>query len=161
MSDPRPRGRKLLVWLTLLVLAFGGGAGWQFTKAQAARAETREAQRMLAERESELAIQRTEGLLAAATIAAQLGSYERSRQFASEFFTMAQARDADVSEETRRGLAQILESRDATITSLSRADANAALDLARLFVRYRRVTGGDPGIFDITPADTSRAESSH
>ncbi|MCI0435847.1 MAG: hypothetical protein L0271_19725 [Gemmatimonadetes bacterium] len=149
MNPEKQRGRMLLVWPALIVLAFGGGAGWQFTKVQAAREETREAQRQLAEQESELIKHRTEGVLAAATIAAQLGSFERSRQFTSDFFTMLQSRTDSLPAETRSALAQILEGRDAMITALSRNEAGAALELARLFVRYRRATGGDPGIIEL------------
>jgi len=152
MTDDKSRSRKkLVVWLALLVLTFVAGAGWQFTKARAARAETRAAQAQLAQRDSEQLTLRTEGVLAAATIAAQLGSYERSRQLASDFFTMVQSRADSLPAETRQALAQIMDVRDATITALSRADASAALELARLFVRYRRATGGDPGIIEITP----------
>ena len=164
MTDqtPRANGKKRLVWLVLLALTFVGGAGWQFTKVRAARAETRAVQAQLAQRDSELLTQKTEGVLAAATIAAQLGSYERSRQLASDFFTMVQSRADSLPAETRQALARIMDVRDATITSLSRSDANAALELARLFVRYRRAMGGDPGIIEITPitpTDTTRAPS--
>jgi hypothetical protein len=151
------RQRTALLCVLLVGLSFGVGSGWQFTRAYAARQETAAVRDQLATAQRELAIQRLEGALAAATIAAQLGSYERGRQFASDFFTGLQAALDSAAATARPVLQELLAHRDQTITALSRAEPGIAFELARMFVRYRGATGGDPGIIEIgSRPDTSR-----
>jgi hypothetical protein len=93
-----------------------------------------------------------EAALAAATIATQLGSFERGRVFASDFFTMIQENGDSVPVLEDPQVQQLLELRDATITALSRGEAGIAQELARMFVIFRAATGGDPTIIELTPS---------
>lgn len=152
------RKRLALLIAVFLLIAFFIGAGWQFQHARAARAETAAAMQRIGELERERGVQRVEASLAAATIAAQLGSYERGRAFASEFFTTIQQNADSIAALADPKVQQLLSRRDATITALSRSEAGIARELARMFVIFRAATGGDPGIIELTPAagDTLR-----
>ncbi|MGH7502637.1 MAG: hypothetical protein ACREL7_12890 [Longimicrobiales bacterium] len=145
------RKRVVLLFAVFALLAFGIGAGWQFTQARAARAERDAAQQQVAQLERETAVHRAEGALAAATIATQLGSFERGRVFASEFFTALQENADTASSLADPQVQSFLALRDQTITALSRAEPGTAVELARMFVRFRSATGGDPGIIELTP----------
>jgi hypothetical protein len=145
------RQRVALLIGIFLLLAFGVGAGWQFTHARAARAETEAARQQIAELERERSVRRAEAALAAATIAAQLGSFERGRAFASEFFTMLQEDADSVPALATEQVQQLLSRRDVTITALSRGEPGIATELARMFVLFRAATGGDAGIIELTP----------
>lgn len=145
------RQRLVLLFIVFVVIAFGVGAGWQFQKARAARAETEAARAQIAELERERAVQRAEAALAGATIAAQLGSFERGRVFASDFFTILQDNPDSIPALANPQVQQLLGRRDATITALSRGDAGVAQELARMFVIFRAATGGNPAIIELTP----------
>jgi hypothetical protein len=145
------RKRLVLLFVVFVVIAFGVGAGWQFQHARAARAETGTARAQIAELERERSVQRAEAALAASTIAAQLGSFERGRVFASEFFTMIQENGDSIPALANPQVQQLLDRRDATIAALSRGDTGIAQELARMFVIFRAATGGNPAIIELTP----------
>jgi hypothetical protein len=127
--------RVVLAAVIAGVVGFALGAGWQFTSARgyANRLTTTQA---------DLTFQRLEATLGAATVEAQRGSYELARQLASSFFTGLQ-QDLDRAPTDEQPFRDILESRDAVITALSRSDPQSGSMLAQLFVRYR-IAMGEP-----------------
>jgi hypothetical protein len=150
-----PRTRTVLISAIFALLAFVVGAAWQFTQARAARAQAEAAELQVVELQRQLDIFRVDGSLAAATIAAQLGGFERSRVFASEFFTALQAETDSLAPLNQPQIRAILGRRDSIITALSRAEPGIALELARTYVRFRGAVGGDPGIIELTPLPDS------
>lgn len=138
-TTPRPRwtlyGAAAVLALLLLVI------GWQVIRAN--RLEAR------------LAVATTEATLGAAALEAQRGSYEVARQLASEFFTQLQASVNDSPSDVRPQLNTILGQRDATITMLSRNDAQSAEVLARMFTQYRTALHG-PAAAPAPPMSTGQ-----
>lgn len=132
------RMRTILIAVGAAVVAFTAGALWQNASARGYAERLDVTQR-------DLTYQRLEATLGAATIEAQRGSYELARQLASEFFTELQAELATASAEPPPAFQEILASRDAMITALSRADAQSGSMLARLFLRYRLALGEPVG----------------
>lgn len=117
-----------------VVLAFLIGFGWQYTRAIGYRGR-------LDQTKQTLTFQRLEATLGAATVEAQRGSYEPSRQFASDFFTGLQRDIGDAPASSTAALRSILSQRDAVITGLSRADPQSGNVLADLFEQYRAALG--------------------
>lgn len=127
------------VVLTAVVAALIGfmiGAVWQYTSARgyADRLDVAE---------TDLAFQRTEATLGAATIEAQRGSYELARQLASDFFSSLQQHVERAPADQQPAFREMLERRDAMITALSRSDPQSGSMLAQLFMRYR-IAMGEP-----------------
>lgn len=120
------------------MIGFGIGAFWQYTNAR-----TQAQHRAAVERD--LAFQTLEATLGAATIEAQRGSYEISRQLASDFFSGLQRELGRAPGEARAALEEISQQRDAMITALSRSDPQAGAMLAQLFTRYRIAMGKPVG----------------
>jgi hypothetical protein len=118
------------------IVAFAIGALWQYSSARSYADR-------LATTDSALAFQRLEATLGAATIEAQRGSHEISRQLASDFFSGLQSEIGRADGERRLAFQDILQRRDAMITSLSRSDPQAGAMLAQLFTRYR-IAMGEP-----------------
>lgn len=134
------------------IVAFAIGALWQYSSARGYADQ-------LATTDSELAFQRLEATLGAATIEAQRGSYEISRQLASDFFSGLQSEISRADGEQRLAFQEILQRRDAMITSLSRSDPQAGAMLAQLFTRFRIAMGEPVGPMDTT--STPEAPSPH
>lgn len=127
------------------ILAFAIGALWQYGNARSHADQ-------LAATDRALTFQRLEATLGAATIEAQRGSYEISRQLASDFFGGLQAEIGRADADRRTAFHEILQQRDAMITSLSRSDPQAGPMLAQLFTRYRIAMGEPVGPTDGTLA---------
>lgn len=147
--------RHFLFAAIAVVLAFGIGAAWQFNAANRARAELADVRTELEATRLDLVFDRLEATLAMATIASQLGNFERARQLTSEFFTGLQERSAAAPETAQSIFSEILGGRDGTITLLSRAQPEAGLELARMLSGYRRALGRDGG--DLTPSGPAAA----
>ncbi|HUF69411.1 MAG TPA: hypothetical protein VMM79_12280 [Longimicrobiales bacterium] len=147
-----PKTRNILIVIVTLVVAFGIGAAWQFTQANRARTELANTSAELDGVRYELTLERLHSTLALATVAAQLGNYEAARSMASDFYTGLQQNTGDAPEAARATFDELLRDRDATITSLSRAQPEAGLELARLLGRYRAALGRDMG--GLTPVGT-------
>lgn len=139
------RTRNILIVVVTLIVAFGIGAAWQFAQANRARTELATVEAELAGVRSELALEQLHSTLALATVAAQLGNYERARELTSDFFTGLQEHNASAPEAAQATFADILRSRDLMITSLSRAQPESGLDLARMLGRYRESLGRESG----------------
>lgn len=151
-----PRSRNAMLVVASVVVAFGAGAGWQFTQARQARTDLTATGARLESVTRDLQFQQLESELALAAVAAQLGNFERSRQLSSDFFTSLQERLDAVPEAERPSMAEILAARDATITSLSRSEPGAALELARLLARFRDAMGRDSrALAPSTPHDST------
>jgi hypothetical protein len=153
------RLRNGLVVLIGVIIAFGIGAGWQFTEARRARGALGTATTELETTRLQLEQERVQNTLALAVVAAQLGNFERSRQLASDFFTTMQNSAAQLPAGARAGVDQILAQRDATITLLSRSAPESGLHLARLLSQLRQALGGNAaGLAPAAaqPADTTR-----
>ncbi len=116
-----------------IIVAFLVGFGWQFVRAHGLSSRLDQA-------EHDLAVQRMEATLGAATIEAQRGQFEPARRLASDFFTGLQA-TVEKTPDTAAGLQQILQQRDQVITGLSRSDPQMATALSALFVQYRNAVG--------------------
>ena len=151
--------RNVLIVIATLIVAFGIGAAWQFAQANRARAELATLEAEMEGVRSELALERLHSTLALATVAAQLGNYERARQLTSDFFSGLQEHSASAPMAAQTTFDGLLGSRDAMITSLSRAQPEAGLDLARMLGRYRealgRETGGLPSGAEPMAGDTT------
>jgi len=152
-----PRSRNVVLVAGSIVIAFGAGAGWQFMQARSARASLADVTERLESTSRELEFERLEAELAMATVAAQLGNYERSRQLTSEFFTSLQSHLEESPESARPTLSELLAGRDATITSLSRAQPESGLELTRLLAQYRQAMGRDAGGLAQPPASGDTA----
>jgi hypothetical protein len=128
MPDTPARQRWTIYGAIAVILIFVAAMGWQYIRAN-----------RLA---SELAVARAAATLGASALEAQRGSFEVSRRLASDFFTQLQATVGDAPSAVRPQLAAILGQRDATITMLSRNDAQSAEVLARMFTQYRTALHG-------------------
>jgi hypothetical protein len=128
--------RTILVAAFMALVGFAVGALWQYTS-------VRDLSATLATTSGELAFQRLEATLGAATIEAQRGSYEIARQLTSSFFSGLQEQIASARGERQQAFHEILQRRDAMITALSRSDPQAGAMLAQLFLRYR-IAMGEP-----------------
>ncbi|MHB1225388.1 MAG: hypothetical protein ACYC2G_15270 [Gemmatimonadaceae bacterium] len=128
MPDTHARQRWTIYGAIVVILIFITAMGWQYVRAN-----------RLA---SELAVARAEATLGASALEAQRGSFEVSRRLASDFFTQLQATVGDAPSAVRPQLTTILGQRDATITMLSRNDAQSAEVLARMFTQYRTALHG-------------------
>lgn len=109
------------------------------------RARTGDAQSQLEEARMQLALQQHESTLAVAAIEAVRGSFEISRQLASDFFSGLQQDVNRAPEAARAEFSNILTQRDAMITALSRSDPQAAPQLIQLLIRYRLAMGEPVG----------------
>jgi hypothetical protein len=145
------RGRAILIAVAAVVIAFGSGFGWQYTRA-------RRLEGQLAVVERRLDFMTMEATLAAAAVTAQRGGHDEALRMTSEFFTALQQREALAPPETREQLAAILAQRDATISQLARSDPAAADHLARLLAAYRVAVGGPERALPVAapPADPEK-----
>jgi hypothetical protein len=128
--------RTILIAAAAAVVAFAIGALWQYASVRS------HADRLAATTDA-LTFQRLEATLGAATIEAQRGSYEISRQLASDFFSGLQAAIGGAAPDRRQAFTEILQQRDAMITALSRYDTQSGALLAQLFTRFR-IAMGEP-----------------
>ena len=119
------------------VLAFLIGFGWQYTRAERLEQELNVAS-------TELAFQRLEGKLAAATIEADQGNYEIARQLASDFFTGLQADIPRAPDAAQQQLNVIAAQRDIIITAASRSDPQTASLIGQLYNTFRIAFGDEP-----------------
>lgn len=117
-----------------VLLAFLVGFGWQSIRASRIGDELERTERALA-------FTGLEATLGAAAIDAQRGSFEASRQSASDFFTGLQTSIDRAPAAAREELRAILAERDVTITMLSRGDPQSGDQLSRMFLRYRFALG--------------------
>lgn len=129
------RARRIGLIAAAIIVAFLVGFFWQFVRAQRASSTLETTQR-------QLAVARAEATLGAAVIEAQQGSFEKSRELASDFFTGVQQNVANAEQSVPPAVTTILSQRDSVITLLSRNDAQAATMLSRMFVEYRTAVGG-------------------
>jgi hypothetical protein len=150
-----PRVRNALIVVVVAGLSFGGGSAWQFAKARQARQERDAATAEVTDVRRQLAMEQLEATLAVATVAAQLGNFERSRQLASDFFTRLQDQAASAPAEAGTAIAGILASRDALITALSRSQPEAGLDLARTLAAFQHALGKEATVPVPMPPDTT------
>jgi hypothetical protein len=128
----------ILATAAAAIIGIAIGALWQ-------HAATRGQARELDTARHELVFLRLEATLAAATVEAQRGNYEIARQLASGFYGDLQ-REIGAAEGGQQAMfGEILQQRDATITALSRADAQSGSMLAQQFTRYRLAVGEPVG----------------
>lgn len=126
-----------LTGVVATVMAFAVGFFWQNMRA-------RSLQDKLDTANVELTFERLEATLAAATIEADRGNYEISRQLASEFFTGLQTDLPRAPQERQAELRRILAQRDAVITAASRSDPQSGSLIAQLYSTYRVAFGDAP-----------------
>jgi hypothetical protein len=142
--------RIIMVAAGAALAGFAVGALWQYSSARRHAGD-------LHRTEHVLAFTQMEATLGAATIEAQRGSYEISRQLASEFFTQLQANAGRAEQGRRSELIEILQQRDAMITALSRSDPQSGALLAQLFTRLRIAMGQPVGPTDGTASPPVQA----
>jgi hypothetical protein len=129
-----------------MIIAFAIGYGWQFIRAS-------RLERELERTRQELAVQKIEATLGVATVEAQRGAFEPARQLASEFYTRLQEVRENADEARRPEIDAILGERDATITALSRSDAQSGAILGNTLMRLRGALGEGGGASTVaTPA---------
>lgn len=138
--------RNPWVAVAAVVIAFGGGSGWQFAKARQARLERDTARQELADVQRHGAMDQLEASLAMATVAAQFGDFERGRRLASGFFAMLQEQAGTAPQTARPALNEILARRDGVITMLSRAQPESGLELAALLTWLQNALGKEPTV---------------
>lgn len=123
-----------LIAILAIIIAFGVGYVWQYTKVL-------EVQKELASTRAQLQVQKLYVELGQTAFEAQRGNYEEARREASAFFTGLQSAVDSMAADQRAQFASILAERDNVITALSRANPDAADMLSGLFARIR---GGAP-----------------
>lgn len=143
--------RGLLIAVAIL-LAFGCGFGWQYTRAQTLEGEVAAARR-------DLAFAELEATLAAAAVQAHRDDFEAARQLTSDFFTALQANIDRAPPDAREELASILGRRDQLITYLSRADPQGREMLTNTFLRYRVAIGGPERALPVPAGSADEAET--
>lgn len=129
--------RRVIIYVTLLIIAFLLGFVPMWIKA-------REYSRNLSEAEHQLNLARTQNFLASAVIDARRGDYESARQAASDFFTSLRELteiegDLALSRVQKEAMHSLLNQRDGIITLLARGDLASADRLSDLYVSYREV----------------------
>lgn len=123
-------GKGWLVAILAIIIAFGVGYGWQYTKAM-------ELQKELKATRARLQVQKLYVELGQTAFEAQRGNYEEARRDASGFFTALQSAVDSMNADQRAPFEPILAQRDNVITALSRANPDAADMLSGLFARIR------------------------
>ncbi|MGD2071756.1 MAG: hypothetical protein PVI57_24030 [Gemmatimonadota bacterium] len=151
-----PQLRNVLIVLAAVAVAFGTGAGWQFTQARQARQALDATRQDLALVQREMALERLEASIAVATVAAQIGDFERGRQLASDFFDLLQAQAGTAPQTARAGLNEILARRDRIITVLSRGQPEAGSELATVLTSLQRALGKEPTLSGPQKSDTTQ-----
>lgn len=145
-----PQLRDVLVLVAAVAVAFAAGAAWQFTQARqeldTVGQDLATARQDLALLQREGALERLEASAAVATVATQLGDFERGRQLASDFFDLLQAQTATAPPTARAALDQILARRDHIITVLSRGQPDAGSELVTLLTSLQRALGKVPSL---------------
>ncbi|HWV58088.1 MAG TPA: hypothetical protein VNZ57_11615 [Longimicrobiales bacterium] len=126
--------KRALAVAGAIVAAFLVGFLWQYTRATVLGRELRATQ-------DELALERLETTLAAATVHAYYGNFETSRQLMSQFFTDAATVPAAAPPAIRSVLATIQGQRDELITSLARSAPESGEILADYFIQLRVARG--------------------
>jgi hypothetical protein len=122
--------RGWLVAILAIIIAFGVGYGWQYTKVV-------QVQKELAATRAQLQVQTLYVELGQTAFEAQRGNYEQARREASAFFTALQSVVDSMSVDQKTPFEPILAERDNVITALSRANPDAADMLSGLFARIR------------------------
>ncbi len=140
----KPQLRNVLIIGAVAVLAFAGGAVWQFSQARQARQALDTTRQELKVIQGERAVDQLEASLTSATMAAEFGNFERSRQLASDFFDRLQEQAGTVPESARSGLGEILARRDDVITMLSRRQPESGFELATMLTSLQRALGKEP-----------------
>ncbi|MHB1192973.1 MAG: hypothetical protein ACYC6F_07975 [Longimicrobiales bacterium] len=135
-------------WMVVaaVVVAFGVGTAWQFSKARQARTELDAARQEAAGLRQQQALDRLEATLAMATVAAQFGDFERGRQLASDFFVLLQEGVDAAPGTARPAMSEMLARRDGVITMLSRAQPESGLELAGLLTWLQNALGKQPTV---------------
>lgn len=158
-SDMKPQLRSTLLVVAAVAVAFAGGAAWQFTQARHARNAHSATLRDLTLVQRERVLVGLEASVALATVAAQLGDFERARQLASDFFAGLQDNAASAPEDARSGFDEILAQRDRIITVLSRGQPEAGIEMVVLLISFQRALGKEPTISVPAPADQTTDSS--
>ena len=153
-----PRRRDALILVVSVGVAFGIGFAWQATQARQARLERDATRQEIAGIQRERGLEQVESALAMATVAAQVGDFERSRQLASDFFALLQERVGTAPAAAQSSLNDILARRDSIITVLSRANPQAGSAARRPPHRpaERARQGADAGSHRVGPLVTAR-----
>jgi vacuolar-type H+-ATPase subunit H len=131
------RIRSLLIYVSLLLLAFLIGFVPMWIK-------SRENAGSLADAQRQLSLARMENSIDSAAIYAQRGDYETARQNASDFFTLlrteaSKGADSALSQAQQDGSQLLLAQRDVIITMLARGDGASANTLSDLDVAYHKL----------------------
>jgi len=137
-----------LGWALLaVVLAFGGGAGWQYYRVL-------DVQEMLDQARAELRVERLRLGLAQAAMAAQAGEFEPARLRMSTFFTQLDESIAELPDAVAAVGDDFLSSRDEVITALSRANPEYPAILWSMLDRFETAMGSPPERLAPPAADT-------
>jgi hypothetical protein len=147
--------RNALIVVAAIVIAFGGGAAWQYTQARQARTSWQEVTQQLDGLQQQRNLDQLESTLAMAALAAGLGDFERGRQLASDYFTGLQQQVAAAAPADRGALEDVLARRDAIITELSRAEPGSGRDIAALLAAFQRALGKEPTVPPVLMGDTA------
>ncbi len=139
-------GKGWLVAILAIIIAFGVGYGWQYTKVLQLRKD-------LAATRAQLEVQTLYVELGQTAFEAQRGNYEQARREASSFFTGLQTAVDSMVPDQRTPFEPILAERDNVITALSRANPDAADMLSGLFARIR---GEAPPAMRVPAESTAR-----
>lgn len=134
-----PLGKRLLVYLLILVIGFLLGFVPMWLKARQRGKELETAQ-------AELRRTQMRSSLSAAAIDARRGDYEPARKAMSDFFTalsseVDRGQDSALDQTQREAVRPLLTQRDEIITLLARSDPAAADRLSDLDSSYRKATG--------------------
>lgn len=123
-------GKGWLVAILAIIIAFGVGYGWQYTKAV-------QLQKELKTTRAQLQVQKLYVQLGQTAFEAQRGNYDEARRDASAFFTALQSAVDSMNADQKAPFGPILAQRDNIITALARANPDAADMLSGLFARIR------------------------
>lgn len=149
-AAPGKKGHGFLWGFIAVLLAFGGGFGWQYY-------EVTQVQTELAQVRQELTVERLRVRLGQAAIAAQAGDYESARRRMSDFFTRLTDVRADLPENVVAMGDEFLADRDDIITGLSRSNPEYAGILYGMLDRFRTVAGLGEEMAPV-PAEPGMAE---
>jgi len=141
-SGWQDRGRRLIVYVAVLLIVFLAGFVPMWLKSRTTASERDAAQ-------ASLQVSNLQNLLASAAIDARRGEYEPARQAASDFFTKLQIEidrgSGSVFNEAQRNvLRSLFAGRDDAITLLARSDPASADRLVDLYTKYRQAIAGAP-----------------
>ena len=134
-----PLGKRLLIYLLLLVIGFllGFVPMWLTARQRSKELETTR---------TELRRSQMQGALSGAALDARRGDYEPARKAMSDFFSalsgeVDRGEDSSLNQTQQEAVRPLLVQRDEIITLLARSDPAAADRLANLEATYRKATG--------------------